>query len=70
MLLPVTRNNWFNATSNLGFHCCDYKGLILFLTKLGIVIYFHILLVKNKYKKNYIFYNIISVKKVTLVMTF
>ena len=52
------------------FHCCGYKKLILCLTKWGIVIYFHILLVKNKYKKSYTFYNIISVRRVTLVMIF
>ena len=37
------------------FHYCGYKRLILFLIKWGIFIYFHILLVKNKYKKSYIF---------------
>ena len=35
-----------------------------------IVIYFHILLIKNKYKKSYTFYNIISVRRVTPVMIF
>ena len=41
-----------------------------FIAKKLTVIYFDILLVKNKYKKSYNFYNIISVKRVTLVMIF
>ena len=34
------------------------------------VIYFHLLLVKNKYKKIYTFYNITSVRRVTFMMIF